>query len=212
LVFLVFFAAPLACSTENIIRGTELTSSNNAPGFHLHDQFGRPARLADYAGKVVALTFLYTRCTDVCPIITSQLRQVHDMLGAQVDEVAFVAISVDPERDTVETTHAYSQNWGMLNRWVFLTGGREDLEPVWKSYFVDPFVSQQREEEHPVPTPVVGAGPGGVEAFHLDAAAGYLVDHSAPVYLIDGEGRMRIVFTPPLKPDSIVNDIRVLLR
>ena len=194
------------------MRGTELVAANAAPGFQLHDQFGQPAGLADYAGKVVALTFLYTSCPDICPVVTSQLRQAHDMLSDEASEVAFVAISVDPERDTVERAHEYSQDWGMLERWAFLTGGREELEPVWKSYFLDPFVNRRSEEVHPTPAAGGRTGQGGVQALRQGIAAPYLVDHSAPVYLIDREGRMRIVFTPPLEPQSIVHDIRLLLR
>ncbi len=50
----------------------------------------------------------------------------------------FVAISVDPERDTVERVHEYTESWGMLDKWSFLVGAEETLRPIWKGYYLDP--------------------------------------------------------------------------
>src|SRR5439155_7968242 len=72
-----------------------------APPFTLTSQDGVPVALADLRGKVVALTFIYTACPDVCPTLTQKMVDVQDALGADFGtKIAFVSISLDPERDT----------------------------------------------------------------------------------------------------------------
>ena len=53
---------------------------------------------------------------------------------------------------------------------------------------------------------------GGVDALRQGLRERYLVNHSAPVYLIDREGVMRVVFTPPLDVEAMVHDVRVVLE
>ena len=109
-----------------------------APDFSLHDQHGRPVSLDTYDGDVTVVTFLYTYCPDVCPAVTSHLRDVQGSLGEDASRVDFVAISVDPERDTVERAREYLDAWSLDQRWAFLVGTEDELSGVWSSYFVDP--------------------------------------------------------------------------
>ena len=201
-----------ACAPADAeFRGTRLTAGETIPEFELTDQFGRVARPADYRGSVVLLTFLYTNCPDVCPIVTGQLRTAHDALEAEAAEVAVVAVSVDPERDTVEAAREYSERWRMSDRWKYLVGGREDLAEVWAAFYVDPVTYDHEDGVEQGRTS--GAPPaGGVDALRQNLRERYLVNHSAPVYLIDREGVMRVVFTPPLDPDAIAHDARLLLE
>ncbi|MCH7745569.1 MAG: SCO family protein [Chloroflexi bacterium] len=179
--------------------GTELTSASPATPFELTDQFGQTVSLSDYKGKVTLLTFLYTNCPDVCPVVTSQLRTAREMLGSIADEVAFVAISLDPERDSVEAARAFSDSWDMTGKWAFLVGDEEELSPIWKAYYVDPAINAQSHDD---------------EDAHAEGASEhqFLVIHSTPVYLIDREGIMRVVSTPPLDIDSLVHDIKLLVN
>jgi cytochrome oxidase Cu insertion factor (SCO1/SenC/PrrC family) len=203
-----------ACTSYDSFEGTEITSRDPAPDFRLTDQFGRPVTLDEISGEVVALTFLYTNCPDTCPLATQTLRQAYDALGDYATRVKFVAISVDPARDTPERTHAYSVQWDMLDKWTFLTGSEEDMEPVWRSYYV----AAQRQEPQ--------SGKSTLEHFdqelapkavsekeNLPATAAYLIGHSAPVYLMDRDRKMRIVFTSlTLDPGPLVRDIKRLLE
>ena len=135
---------PAACSgLEPTFRGTVLTSNSPAPPFELENQFGQRVSLSDYKGEVLLLTFLYTSCPDICPLTTSHLRDAHEMLGDDADGVDFVAISVDPERDTVEEAYSYSQKWGMTDTWDFLVGERQQLSPIWKAYYLDPAIGDR---------------------------------------------------------------------
>ena len=73
-----------------------------APPFALTSQDGKPVALAALRGKVVAVTFIYTGCPDICPLLTEKMAQVQDELGANFGtKIAFVSITLDPEHDTV---------------------------------------------------------------------------------------------------------------
>ena len=204
----------VACSTPEPVAflGTELRSGDAATGFELRNQFGQRVSLSDYEGKVVLLTFLYTSCPDICPLTTSLIRDAHQLLSDDVGDVTFVAVSVDPERDTVEAAHAYSEEWQMTRNWDFLTGERDQLAPIWEAYYIAPSIDDSsagiaayaEEAGHPEGD--------SVGALRQDITNVYLVNHSAPVYLLDREGIMRVLFTLPFEPEALAHDIRLLLK
>ena len=183
----------------------------DAPAFTLRDHLGNPVSLDSYDGDVVALTFLYTYCPDLCPAVTSHLRDVQGLLGEDSARVDFVAVSVDPERDTAERAREYLEQWNLTKGWAFLVGSEAELSPVWSSYYIDP-TQIEWERGEPTPVPRIAGAERGVDALRRDIAVKYEVLHSAPVYLIDGEKRMRALFTPPLVPDDVAHDIRALLE
>jgi protein SCO1/2 len=71
------------------------------------DQFGNSVLLSDFRSKVVLLFFGYTNCPDVCPATVSSFSQIKNVLGPDAAQVAFVFITVDPNRDTPETLRRY---------------------------------------------------------------------------------------------------------
>ena len=65
-------------------KGTPFTSERPAPDFTLTDQFGKPrSLLTDFDDRVTLLTFLYTECPDVCPIVANHLRDISGMLDGR---------------------------------------------------------------------------------------------------------------------------------
>ncbi len=202
--FLTLAAAVAGCASDEAFEGTVLDPADDAPAISLSDQFGETVALSDFAGKVVLLTFLYTACPDVCPIVTETLRRTHQLLGEDAARVQIVAVSVDPGRDSVEEAYGYSEDREMLDRWRFLVGTEEELEPIWRSYWLDPVTSGG------------GAGNGheGSAAGETPVPAGeYLINHGAPVFVIDAEGKRRVLFTNlSLEPRPLVHDVRLLLR
>ncbi|MBO6690045.1 MAG: SCO family protein [Henriciella sp.] len=95
-----------------------------APDFTLSDPFGRLLRPADFAGKVVILHFVYTRCPDICPLHTEKLADVQARINQtpMKDRVQFVTITSDPENDTPEVLRDYGVTHGMdPANWTFLT-------------------------------------------------------------------------------------------
>lgn len=188
-------------------KGTVLNGANAAPDFRLTDQFGRTASLADFRGKVVLLTFLYTGCPDVCPVAANHLREAREALSeAGGGDTAIVVVSVDPEGDSVEAALAYSERWGMAEGWAYLTGEEDALRAVWDAYYIDPYLHGPGRD---------GAAGGGHSqasgggASGLAARSGRII-HSAPIYLIDAEGVMRVAFTLPFETADLVNDVRLL--
>ena len=184
------FVMTLACSDGASLRGTVLEPSRPAPPFQLTNHHGEPVGLADHRGSVVALTFLYTSCPDICPIVAAHLRQARLLLGDDAGEVALVAVSVDPDRDSVEAAYRFSEKWQMLHEWDFLVGDEEQLSPIWKAYYVVPTAAAPH------------SGQTG------DA---YTVSHAGPVYLVDRAGTLRALFTLPFQPEDLVHDIRLLM-
>jgi len=73
-------------------------------------------------GKVVLISFIYTNCTDICPILMPNLAEIQNQLGDRFGrEVTFVSISVDPEDDTPEELKKYGEKYGARPGWTFLT-------------------------------------------------------------------------------------------
>ena len=206
----LFLIACAGSTSEAEFNGTPLKSGDTAPNFVLTNQAGRSVSLENLKGDVVVLTFLYTNCPDVCPIVTSRLREVEELLGPEGNAAQFVAVSVDPERDSVESAREYLNKWKLSGNWQFLVGDRPKLEEVWKDYYVDPAVSDHDPLEPgqagPTPEPR-----GAIDALSAEIAKRYLVVHSTPVFLVDRHGKRRVVFTPPLVPEEVTEDIRLLL-
>src|ERR1700730_11816980 len=109
-----------------------------APNFALISQDGAPVALRDFRGKVVAVTFIYTSCPDICPMLTAKMAKVQDDLGRDfAAKIAFISITVDPERDTPDVLKGYAQAYGAnLAGWTFLTGSPSAIRDVTHRYGV----------------------------------------------------------------------------
>jgi protein SCO1/2 len=170
-----------ACTPPKLA-GTEL-GATEAPDFTLTDGVtGRAVTLSAQRGQVVALTFLYTSCPDVCPLTASRFRAAQDELGADAARVTFVAVSVDPDRDTPQAVRDFSAAHGLASNWYYLVGGRAQLSPVWAAYGI-------------------GVQAGGATVTHNDA-----------VYLIDKNGRERVLLHSEDLATALTNDLRALLK
>jgi len=135
LAILAWPARELAHDTTHDQR---LPTIGPAPDFALTSQDGARVTLSDFRGKVVAVTFIFTSCTDTCPLLTAKMAGVQDELGPAFGaKIAFVSITVDPERDTPEVLKQYAQNFGANPAgWVFLTGDLAAIRDVERSYGV----------------------------------------------------------------------------
>lgn len=187
--------------TSARLAGTNI-SGEPAPGFTLTNQHGDAVALADQRGKVTVLTFLYTNCPDVCPLTAAQLRNVQEELGAEARHISMLAVSVDPERDTVAAAYEFSARLRLEERWSFLVGSGDELEPIWEAYFVG--VAAESE-----------VAPHEHDADEEPHEADDRLLHTAPVFLIDHTGALRVVHTTGNDPGSITNnllrDIRILV-
>jgi protein SCO1 len=128
-----------------------------APQFALTSQDGAPVTLADFRGKVVAVTFIFTMCTATCPVLTPMMSFVQDQLGADFGaKIAFVSITVDPDRDTPDVLKEYAQAFGAnLTGWSFLTGTPAAIRDVTRRYGVYTSKSDNGDGEHTFLTSIV---------------------------------------------------------
>lgn len=102
------------------------------PNIVLTDQDGKTHKFYDdvIKDKVVALNFIFTKCTDVCPVDTAQLRQVAELLGDKLGrDIHFYSISIDPENDTPEALKRYRHTFDVPEKgWTFLTGKKDEID------------------------------------------------------------------------------------
>jgi protein SCO1/2 len=155
----------------------------HAGNFRLRDQDGHPFELASTRGRVVALTFVHSRCTSTCPVTLQTIRGALDDLqdqGADTSQVDVVAVSVDPDADTPKRVRRFlaKQRTPFVR---YVSGPRAKLRPIWKRYGIAPQGNGQE-------------------------------DHSAFVLLVDRRGIIRIG-TPSHQatPEGLANDLGVLL-
>jgi protein SCO1/2 len=106
-----------------------------APDFALRDQDGRRVTMADYRGRPLAVTFVYSTCEDTCPALVDQVRGALDDTGL---DVPLLAVSVDPANDTPARARRFLNERRMTGRARFLLGSRAELAPVWNGYGVQP--------------------------------------------------------------------------
>lgn len=103
--------------------------------FDLPDQDGRMVRLADMRGRPVVVTFLYTHCTNTCPVTTAQIRGALDQLG---HDVPVIAVSVDPRNDTSLAAKQFDTRQHMTGRMRWVMGSEAQLQRIWRVFGVQP--------------------------------------------------------------------------
>ncbi len=124
----------LLSSTAAAYKGKQL-ARGPVEGIELTDQHGEEFDFDTDANGVVVVSFMFTRCPDVCPVLTQSLIAVEaELSDEEREDVTFVSISVDPEHDSPEVLSEYSERMGAS--WPHLTGTREEMEPVWDTFGV----------------------------------------------------------------------------
>jgi protein SCO1 len=82
-------------------------------------------------GKISIISFIYTSCPDICPVVTARLSQLEDKLGEAVGrDYFFVSISIDPENDTPAKLNNYAKAFSAGPGWLFLTGKKSDIDLI----------------------------------------------------------------------------------
>jgi protein SCO1 len=153
--------------------------------FTLIDQEGNPFD-ADIKlrGKIVAVNFIYTTCSDVCPLFTVEFARLQEALRSQTQLNSFlVSITTDPEIDSPKVLKAYARRFGAdFENWAFLTGDESRLKDVWKGFGIQ----------------VIRRGRG-------------LVQHTNLTTLIDPDGIRKINFLgPQWRFSDFLKDMRAL--
>lgn len=147
-----------------------------------------PVSTAQYRGKLILLYFGYTQCPDVCPTSFSLMAQaLNELDERELEGVVGIFVSVDPKRDTVERLAEYVDYFHPS--FIGVTGDENAISAAADLY--------------------------GVQYSFTDAsdsAMGYIVNHSAAVYLIDQQGALRFAFPHETPPETMLGAMRMLFE
>lgn len=103
-------------------------------------------------GKTVAINFIFTTCTTICPPLTANFARIQKTLLQQgKKDLHLISVSVDPENDTPERLKNYAAMFHAQPGWTFVTGDRADMEKIWKAFNI--YIGSK--QDHP-PTVAIG--------------------------------------------------------
>lgn len=161
--------------------GMGLVQNRAVPEIPLVDENGNPTTLAAYHGKVVVLADFLTLCQEECPLITGAFNTMQRQLdkAGLGRKVQFVAVTVDPGRDTPARLAAYRQRFGVT--WPILTGSPADLDRLWSFFGV----------YHQI---VPESQPPGTD-WWTNTPLTYDVSHTDGFILLDASGHERFIDT-----------------
>ncbi|HEY2570755.1 MAG TPA: SCO family protein [Solirubrobacteraceae bacterium] len=172
-------AAKVAYKAEAV-----LSPATAEPPLKLHNYLGQPVNIDSYRGKPVLITFVYTHCPDVCPLMISNLRVAQNLMGSSGPQKAqVIAVSVDSKGDTPKTVAAFLKAHEMTGRMQYLIGSQQELARVWKAWGV----GSERDAKNPD-----------------------FVEHSGLVYGITASGKRAALYSASFKPAAIVHDVPLL--
>jgi protein SCO1 len=176
-------AAQTTTAPKQRFAGGELTPPKTAPPIALHDANGTPVTLAAQRGRYVLVTFIYTHCPDVCPLITKNLNAALRVIGPSArKQVRVLAVSVDPVGDTPKAVKAYAREKHLFPQFQYLIGTRAELRRVWKAWHV---LAVETKPD--------------------------LVDHVAYTALIDANGKERVLYDSSVHATQVVHDLQALM-
>ena len=169
------------------MHGVVLQSPQRAANFALMTSTGETMELADFRDQYVMLYFGYTFCPDVCPTTLNDLQTMAEELGdRKMRKVQVILVSVDPERDTPEQLASYLSYFNPS--FLGMTGSLEDIRAVASQFGIF------------------------FERSEGNTAAGYLVDHTSAITVIDPDGYVRMVFPYGVSGEDMAADMTYLLR
>lgn len=162
--------------------------ARDIPNFTFPAHTGEDLSLSDLNGRYVLMTFGYTHCPDVCPANLLEFRQIKRLLGDEAsDQVEYVFISVDPERDTPDMLNAYITRYDPS--FIALSGNHDELATIQ-----EPFGLFWDIRQNSIPN-----------------STNYIVDHTASSFLLNPEGKLIRMYSFTADFNVIEQDIRELL-
>jgi protein SCO1/2 len=173
-----------ACAEEPKFKSTDITGVEYGSTLELTDHAGRARTLADFRGKAVVLFFGFTQCPDVCPTTLVDISNSLKKLGPDAERVQVLFVTVDPERDTPKVLAEYVAAFDP--RIIALRGDAAATQRVAKEFKI--YYEKRKQGD------------------------GYTVDHSAQSYVIDPQGRLRLLVRHERIAQDLADDLRTLLR
>lgn len=182
---------------------TLLPQPKSLPSFTLQQHDIGEFDEAQLRGKWSLLFFGYTRCPDVCPTelyTLSQLMRSIEKSGADAGKPQVLFISVDGDRDTPEALQEYAGYYHP--DFVGVTGANDEVDTVTRALgVIHERVYYQDGKQVVVDDPA--QLPESVQQ-------GYLINHSATIFLINPDGKFHAVFSTPHKHEVIQRDLNTM--
>jgi len=176
-------AGTTADTATTAFEGGVISPRREAPPLALKDIDGREVNIRDMRGHPVLVTFVYSHCPDVCPLIMSNLRAVRQRAGPLGKQMRVIAVSVDPKGDTPEAVRSFLAARGVSGFVDYLIGSRAELEPVWNAWQVGTSVPKDDPE---------------------------LVEHSSLIYGVTSSGELATAYPVGFTPAQIAKDLPLL--
>lgn len=168
------------------LEGAVLDPPREVEDFTIMSTEGEAFTLSEHSGEIILLYFGYRACPDFCPTTFRELMRVYDDLGESAENVKVVFVTVDGERDTLESltlyTHAFHEDF------IGLRPEEEELDSLMAQFGV---VAEKR---------ILG-----------ESALSYLYDHTATLFLINPQGELEVQYLYGTPYRNIVNDVRLIL-
>jgi protein SCO1/2 len=144
----------------------------------------------DYEGNISIITFIYTHCPDVCPVITANLTNIQRELQ-DTSNIRFVEISFDPERDTPSVLKEYKDLYRLNDQFTLLTGNPATIDTLLGQLDI---VAEKTQ----------------IDSLQQDSSQ-YFMKHSNTIYLMDGSSRIRAEYPASVvPPKNVIEDIKRL--
>lgn len=170
---------------KQVVSREKLDPPEPAPDFNLTNYTGERVSLNSLRGKVVMISFIYTRCPEACPLLTSAYLRLQREFQEEVDrgDLALVFITTDPDYDTPARLEKYTQSRG--GKWYFLTGEEPDCQEVWRRYGIYREITERLRD--------------------------VIVYHSYKIFLIDRNGMIRYRYIGIWSASDLIPDVREVL-
>ena len=186
LLFLILICL-VSCQNSNqqTFVGTDISSVPMDTAFSLKDFNGRIRTLEDFKGKVVVLFFGFTHCPDICPTTLTDLKKTMVLLKDKASAVQVIFITLDPARDTEDVLKKFIPTFN--SSFLGLTGTESDIDKVANQLKI--FNKKVND----------------------GSKAGYTIDHSAGLYVIDKKGSIKLHISNGQKPEDLASDLAKLI-
>jgi protein SCO1 len=182
---IIIFSLVLAgCDGGPKFKSTDITGVDYGKSLELTDHTGRARRLEDFRGKAVVLFFGFTHCPDICPTTLGDISNALKQLGPDADRVQVLFVTVDPERDTQEALAKYVTAF----------------DPRFLGLYGNAAATQRAAQEFKI------------YYEKRKTADSYSVDHSAQSYVMDPQGRLRLLVRHDRIGSDLPADLRALLE
>lgn len=165
-------------------KSTDITGVDYGKSLDLFDHAGKPRRMEDFRGKAVVVFFGFTHCPDICPTTLAEAASALKKLGPDAERVQVLMVTVDPERDTQEVLAKYVTAFDP--RFVGLRGDLAATQRAAKEFKI--YFEKRKTGDT------------------------YSVDHSGQSYVIDPQGRLRLLVRHDRISTDLADDLRTLLK